>query len=82
MIIAIQKCLNKTKKIFKYNHGENITTMKIPFIVNADMECLLERIGTCRNNPNKSTTTKITKHLASGFPLFTHCSVDAKKKKK
>ena len=30
------------KKILKYNYGEK--SMKIPFIINADMECLLEKI--------------------------------------
>ena len=31
------------KNILKYNHGE--TSMKIPFIIYADMESLLEKIG-------------------------------------
>ena len=53
--------------------------MKILFIINADMECLLKRIDTCHNNPKKSSTTKITKHLASGYLLFARCSSDATK---
>ena len=64
-------------KIPKYNHREK--SMKIPFIINVDMECLLEKIDTCHNNPKKSSTTKITKHVAFGYSLFTHCSVDATK---
>ena len=47
-------------KILKYNHGEK--SMKISFIINADMDCLLEKIDTCHNNPKTSSTTKITKH--------------------
>ena len=39
------------KKILKYNYGEK--SLKIPFIINANMECLLERIDTCHNNPTK-----------------------------
>ena len=75
MVVAIQKCL---KKMIKYNHGEK--TMKIPFIIiNDDMEFWLERINTCRNNPTNSSTTKITKHLASGYSLFTNCSFDETK---
>ena len=50
--------------MIKYNHGEK--SMKIPFIINADMDCLLERIDICHNNSKKSSPTKITKHLASG----------------
>ena len=36
----------------KSNHGEK--SMKILFIINADMEYLLKRIDTCHNNPKKS----------------------------
>ena len=55
--------------------------MKNPFIIHADLECLLEKIGTCYNNPNKSSTTKINKHTPSGYSLFTHCSYDVAKYK-
>ena len=33
--------------------------MKIPFIIDADLESLIEKINTCHNNPEKSSTTKI-----------------------
>ena len=51
--------------------------MKIPFVINADMDCLLERIDTCHNNPKKSSATKINKYALSGYSSFTHCSFDA-----
>ena len=73
MIIAIQKC--QKNKILKYNHGEK--SMKFVCIINADMACLLNKINTCHNDPKKSPTTKMTKHLASGYSLCTHCSVHA-----
>ena len=38
-------------KILKYNHGEK--SMKLPFITYADLDSLLEKISTCRNNPKK-----------------------------
>ena len=45
-------------KILKYNEGEKY--MKIPFIIIiADLECLLEKMNTCHNNPEKPSTTKI-----------------------
>ena len=47
--------------------------MKIQFISNANMECLFERIDTCHSNPKKSLTAKATKHLFSGYSLFTNC---------
>ena len=35
----------------------------------------------CHNNPIKSSTTKIHKHTAFGYSLFTPCSFDAAKNK-
>ena len=66
-------------KILKYNHGEK--SMKVPFIIYADIESLLEKMSTCHNNLKKSPTTKINKHTASGYSFFTHCSFDAIKHK-
>ena len=70
---------NKDNKILKYNHGEK--SMKVPFIIYADLEYLLEKMSTIHNNPKKSSTTKINKHTAYGYSLFTHCSVDTTKNK-
>ena len=66
-------------KILKYNQGEK--SMKVPFIIYADLQSLLEKINTCYNNPEKSSTTKINKHTPSGYSLFTQCSFDATKNK-
>ena len=63
----------------KYNHGEK--SIKLPFVVYADLECLLEKMSTCYNNPEKSSTTKINKHTRSGYSIFTHCSFDKSKNK-
>ena len=35
-------------KILKYNHREK--SMKVPFIIYADLESLLEKINICHNN--------------------------------
>ena len=69
----------KEESMLKYNHEEKF--MKVPFIIYADMESLLEKIGTCYNNPEKSSTIKINKHTASGYSLFTYCSFDVSKNK-
>ena len=42
---------------------------------------MLEKISTCYNNPEESSTTKINKHTPSGYSLFTHCSFDKTKNK-
>ena len=55
--------------------------MKSPFIVYADLKCLLEKTNTCHNNPEKSSTTKINGHTPSGYSLFTHCSFETTKNK-
>ena len=39
----------KDNKILKYNHGEK--SMKVPFIIFADLESLLAKMNTCYNNP-------------------------------
>ena len=64
-------------KILKYNHREK--SMKVLFIIYTDMECLLEKMSTCHNNPKKLPTTKITEYTPLGFPLFTHCTFDTQK---
>ena len=38
-------------------------------------------MSTCINNPNESSTTKINKHIPSGYSIFTSCSFDESKNK-
>ena len=66
-------------EILKCNHGEK--SMKARFIIYADLESWFEKMNTCHNNPEKSSTTKINKHTPSGYLLSTHCSVDTAKNK-
>ena len=66
-------------KILKYSPGEK--SMKVPFIIYADVESLLEKMSTGHNNPEKSSTTKINKHAPSGYSFFTNCSFDLTKNK-
>ena len=70
---------NKDNNKIKYNQGEK--SIKLPFIIYADLECLLEKINTCYNNPEESSTTKINHHTPSGYSIFTHCSFDKSKNK-
>ena len=69
----------KDNNIIKYNQGEK--SIKLPFVVYADLECLLEKMNTCINNPNESSTTEINKHIPTGYSIFTHCSFDQTKNK-
>ena len=70
---------NEDNKIIKYNEGEK--SIRSPFIIYADLECLLEKINTCYNNPKELSTSEINKHTPSGYLLFTHCSFDKTKTK-
>ena len=56
---------NEDKKILKYNHGEKL--MKAPAIIYANLKCLLEKMHSCQNNPEKSYTEK---NYAYTFWLF------------
>ena len=69
----------KDNNIIKYNHGEK--SLKLPFLIYADLECLPEKMSTCQNNPNKSSTAKINKHTPSVYSIFTSCSFDESKNK-
>ena len=46
---------------------------KAPFIIYADLECIAEKIeiDRCKNNPENSSTTKISERIPSGFSMST-----------
>ena len=69
----------KDNNTIKYNQGEK--SIKLRFVVYADLACLLEKISTCQNNLNESSTTEMNKHTPSGYSLFTDCSFDKSKNK-
>ena len=65
--------------------GENIlkcspgdTSLKTPFIIYADLECLLKKEQFCQNNPENYTQSK-AKHKPSGYSLSLICSFDETK---
>ena len=60
--------------LIKYNQGEK--SLKLPFVIYADLECILKKIHTCQNNPDLSSTTKINQHIPSGYSIYTSCSFD------
>ena len=41
---------NEDNKMLKYNHGEK--SMKVPFIIYADLECLPEKLSPYHDNPD------------------------------
>ena len=60
----------KITKLNQYHKSD-----KAQFIIYADLECLMEKIDECKNNPQSSSTTKVGKHIPSGFSISTKSSV-------
>ena len=56
-------------KIIEFHQYEK--SDKAPFIIYADLECLIEKIDGCKNNPDNSFTTKVGQHIPSGFSMST-----------
>ena len=56
-------------KILEFNQYQKAD--KAPFIIQAIFECMIEKIDGCTNNPENSSTTKVTKHIPSGFSTST-----------
>ena len=68
------KMSDEDNKILKHVSSEK--SLKVPFVIYADFECLLKKINTCQNNPDKSYTEKKATHRPSGYSLTTCCSFD------
>ena len=75
----MKKCENKglcnlimpfeDTKILEFNQYQK--SDKAPFIIFADLECIIEKIDGCKNNSENSSTTKVCKHFPSGFSMST-----------
>ena len=60
---------SKGNKVLDLNQYQ---TSDIPlFIIYADLECLIEKNDGCKNNPENSSTTKVSKFIPSGFSIST-----------
>ena len=46
-------------------------TDKASYIIYSDLECIIEKIDRCKNNPENSSTAKVSEHIPSGFPMPT-----------
>ena len=57
----------KGTKILEFNQYQK--SDKTPFIIYVCLECIIEKIDGCKNNPENSSTTKVSEHVPSGFPM-------------
>ena len=56
-------------KILEFNQYQK--SDKAPFIIYADLECLIKKIDGCINNPENSSAIKVGKHVLLGFSIST-----------
>ena len=58
-------------KVSKFNRYQKSNQKSAPFIIYADLECIIEKIDECKNNPENSSTAKVREHIPSGFSIST-----------
>ena len=60
---------SKDTKVIIFNQYQKAD--KALLITYANLECLMEKIGGCKNNPENASTTKVDEHFLSGFSMST-----------
>ena len=78
-LLLCKNACGRLKKILKYNPGEK--SLKVPFVVYPNLECLLRKTDTCKNDPKKSSTEKKAENTPWGYLVVTCCSFDKLKNK-
>ena len=69
---AVRKEMPNKKPIVKYSDGQ--CQFKVPFMMYADFESILEPIQGASNNPNISLTRGVNIHMPSGWCIYSHFS--------
>ena len=62
-------------KILEFNKYQK--SDKAPFIIYADLQCIIETADGCKNNPENSSTTKVSKYIQPGFAMSQHLHLEA-----
>ena len=70
------KMPEEKNKFISSTPGKN--TLKNPFIIYADFECILKPISTCDKTPDKSFTIKKDIHITCGISMLTSYAYDKK----
>ena len=60
---------SENTKILEFNQYQK--SDRATFIIYAELECIIEKIDGCKNNPEKSSTTKVSEHILLGFSMLT-----------
>ena len=61
--------LSKDSEILELNQYQKCP--KALFVICTDLECVIEKIDRCKNNPENSSATRVSKHIPSGFSMST-----------
>ena len=69
----------KDNNTLKYNHGEK--SLKVPWVIYVDFECLLIKQKLCQSNPEESYTEKKSIHESCGYSIDLVSSFDSKQDK-
>ena len=56
--------------------SQNMKSEKMLYMIYADLESLIKKVDGCANNPQKSSTTKMGKHIPCGYLTSTICAFD------
>ena len=56
-------------KILEFNQYQKSDT--VPFIIYADLECIIGKIDGCEITPENPSTTKVNEHTPLGFSMST-----------
>ena len=56
-------------KILEFNQYQKSAIA--PFIIYADLDCIIEKIDGSKNNPENSSTIKVSKHIRTSFSMST-----------
>ena len=62
-------------KMLEFNQYQK--SGKLPLIIYGDLDCIIEEIDGCKDNPENSSTAKVREHIPSGFSMFKIYSLEA-----
>ena len=60
---------SENTKILEFNQYQKLG--KAPFVIYADLQCLIEKRGGCKNNPENSSTARVNEHIPLSFSIST-----------
>ena len=60
---------SEVTKISEFNQYKK--SDKAPLNIYEDIECIIEKIDGCKNNPKNTSTSKVSEHIPSTFSMNT-----------